>query len=41
MNISELIATHKEIIVFDTEYTTWEGAMARQWTGPNEYRELV
>jgi inhibitor of KinA sporulation pathway (predicted exonuclease) len=29
------------LVVFDTEYTTWEGAMARNWSGPNEHRELV
>ncbi|RJQ36181.1 hypothetical protein C4552_04465 [Candidatus Parcubacteria bacterium] len=28
-------------ILFDTEYTSWEGAMDRNWSGPNEYRELV
>jgi inhibitor of KinA sporulation pathway (predicted exonuclease) len=30
-----------EIILFDTEYTTWEGAQARKWSGPNEYKEIV
>jgi len=30
-----------EIVVFDTEYTAWEGSMARNWTGPNEAREIV
>ncbi len=30
-----------KIIVFDTEYTTWEGALERKWSGPNEYREIV
>tara|TARA_B100000508_G_scaffold139517_1_gene138018 strand:- start:1570 stop:2151 length:582 start_codon:yes stop_codon:yes gene_type:complete len=29
------------IIIFDTEYTTWEGAQERKWSGENEYRELV
>src|SRR3989338_11023344 len=29
------------IVVFDTEYTSWEGAQARKWSGPNEYREIV
>src|SRR6185436_17519590 len=27
--------------VFDTEYTSWEGAQARNWSGPGEYREIV
>lgn len=31
----------KQAVVFDTEFTTWEGAMARKWSGPGEYRELV
>lgn len=30
-----------EAIIFDLEFTTWEGAMARQWSGPGEYREIV
>ena len=28
-------------ILFDTEYTAWEGSMARGWSNPGEYRELV
>jgi len=31
----------REAIIFDTEFTTWEGAMQRRWSGPGEYRELV
>ncbi len=27
--------------VFDMEWTTWEGAMARRWSGPGEHREVV
>lgn len=30
-----------EFIIFDTEYTAWEGSVERDWTGPNEYREVV
>jgi hypothetical protein len=30
-----------EIVIFDTEYTTWDGARDRGWMGDNEYRELV
>lgn len=33
--------TQKEIIVYDTEYTTWEGAQERRWSGPNEFKEIV
>lgn len=28
-------------IIYDTEYTTWEGALERGWSGENEYREIV
>lgn len=31
----------KEIIVFDTEYTAWEGSEERNWSEPNEHREIV
>jgi hypothetical protein len=30
-----------EIIIFDTEYTTWEGAQERKWLGANEYKEII
>ncbi len=39
--ISTFFTTHKQIIIFDTEFTTWEGAWARNWSGPNEHREIV
>lgn len=39
--ITEFFSTHKQIIIFDTEFTTWEGALARKWSGPNEHREMV
>ena len=29
------------IVFYDTEFTTWEGALERDWSGPGEYRELV
>ena len=31
----------EQFILFDTEFTAWEGSQARRWSGPNEYRELV
>lgn len=31
----------EKIVVYDTEYTTWEGAADRDWSGPGEYREIV
>ncbi|TVQ81698.1 MAG: hypothetical protein EA357_11725 [Micavibrio sp.] len=30
-----------QAVVWDTEYTTWNGAMARDWSGDGECRELV
>jgi inhibitor of KinA sporulation pathway (predicted exonuclease) len=41
MNIDELLERYPEIVIFDTEYTTWEGAMERDWSLPHEHRELV
>ena len=29
------------IVITDTEYTTWPGALERGWTGPGEHREIV
>jgi len=29
------------IIVFDFEYTAWEGSKARNWSGPGEHREII
>lgn len=29
------------IIVFDTEYTAWDGSLGRGWSGPGEFREIV
>ena len=31
----------REVILFDTEFTCWEGSQERAWSGPNEYREIV
>lgn len=41
MTLEELVNDYSTIIVFDTEFTTWEGAMARGWSEEGEYRELV
>ena len=30
-----------DFIVADLEYTSWEGAHARNWGGPGEFREIV
>ncbi|BAE48845.1 Inhibitor of the KinA pathway to sporulation [Paramagnetospirillum magneticum AMB-1] len=29
------------VVVYDLEYTTWEGARERRWSGPGEHREVV
>ncbi|MDO8495205.1 MAG: 3'-5' exonuclease [bacterium] len=31
----------KSFILFDTEYTAWDGSQARKWSGPNEHKEIV
>lgn len=31
----------KQVVIFDTEYTTWEGAFERNWDRPGEYQEIV
>jgi DNA polymerase III epsilon subunit-like protein len=31
----------RPLVVFDLEFTSWEGAMERRWSGPGEYREVV
>ena len=35
------VAVGGQLAVFDLEYTTWEGANARRWSGPGEYFEVV
>ena len=31
----------KEAVIYDLEYTTWSGALERNWSGKDEYREIV
>ena len=31
----------ERFVIYDTEYTAWEGSLERNWSGPNEYRELL
>jgi len=31
----------RAFVVYDLEYTSWEGAEARRWSGPGEVREIV
>ena len=36
------VAVHTgAVVVYDLEYTTWEGARARRWMAPGEFREVV
>lgn len=32
---------HRQIILFDTEYTAWQGSQARKWSEPWEHREII
>ena len=31
----------KKFVIYDTEFTSWKGSQERNWSKPNEYRELV
>lgn len=31
----------REVVVFDTEFTAWQGSMARAWAGPGEHKEII
>ncbi len=33
--------TDKCVVVYDLEYTAWEGSLERNWSGPNEDPEIV
>ncbi|MGQ9370859.1 exonuclease domain-containing protein [Azospirillum sp. ST 5-10] len=35
------LAAAREVVVFDLEFTAWEGSLARRWSGPGEHREIV
>ena len=41
MNARDFFYHYDKLVVFDTEFTTWEGALERNWSGPNEHREIV
>jgi len=36
-----MLGLPKEIVILDTEYTSWEGAQERNWSGEGEYKEIV
>lgn len=31
----------KSLILFDTEYTAWKGSQERNWSLPNEHKEII
>ncbi|HEY4523234.1 MAG TPA: 3'-5' exonuclease [Candidatus Paceibacterota bacterium] len=35
------LALPPQFVLFDTEYTAWEGSMERKWSNPGEYREVI
>ena|SRR3989344_3598037 len=41
INAMKLSDLPEIFILFDTEFTSWEGSQERNWKGPGEYRELV
>lgn len=41
LTLETLPTATNEIVIFDTEYTTWEGSRERGWSKPDEHRELV
>ena len=30
-----------QFVIFDLEYTTWQGAQDRHWMGDGEYKEII
>jgi inhibitor of KinA sporulation pathway (predicted exonuclease) len=38
---SDLLPRSGEMVVFDLEWTAWEGSHSRNWSGPGEYREVI
>ncbi len=32
---------HGEAVIFDLEFTAWEGSKTRQWSDPGEYKEII
>jgi inhibitor of KinA sporulation pathway (predicted exonuclease) len=31
----------REAVIFDTEFTAWDGSQSRRWTAPGEFREIL
>lgn len=40
-NTPPMTANIDEVLIFDTEFTSWSGSVARAWKGPGEHREIV
>jgi hypothetical protein len=36
-----LLPRNGEMVVYDLEWTAWEGSLAQNWSGPGEYREII
>lgn len=36
-----MLTSDTAFVLFDTEFTAWEGSQERRWSGPNECREIV
>jgi inhibitor of KinA sporulation pathway (predicted exonuclease) len=39
--VIDVLPRNGEMVVFDLEWTAWEGSLARNWSGPGEYREII
>ena len=33
--------SNKEAVIYDLEWTTWSGAIEREWSEKDEYREII
>ena len=41
MTVDSFFQTHTTVVLFDSEYTSWEGSHERGWSEDNEHREIV
>lgn len=39
--MSKLLGLSKEIIVWDSEFTAWDGSYDNGWTAPGQFKELI
>ena len=40
-SVLEASAYFDIVVVYDTEFTSWQGANENGWSGPGQYRELI